>query len=241
MCLFEGKSIMKLTRRVLLILSMVVVLAAGVLPTFAAVSGFDVSANADGCTLYVSVDGEVPAKLHSDEAKGKRDTFDFFLLITGMETEISQGANFTFGYFSGDFPINAAPGATITVFVYADAGHTVLRGSDTEIAPEGCYEPIEIIPVTADCPYPPSPLLGQLRINGAVTTYWAPRLNAATTNPAVTLDVGTSWWILEARDGFYKVFIACYAQYVWVTPDQVGPNFDIVWGGRALPNAGTQP
>jgi len=233
---------MKFARFGLLALSLFVLFSAAVLPSFAGVSvpPYNVSAGADGCTLYVEVYDirEAKSPAASQFAKRGGGGFDFYLVIDGMVAEITDEGNI---YFSDSYPINAAPGATITVTIYTDSSRTVAIDSDSETAPEGCYDPIEVIVPTADCPYPPSPLLGQLRINGAVTTYWAPRLNAATTNPAVTLDVGTSWWILEARDGFYKVFIACYAQYVWVTPDQVGPNFDVVWRGRALPDAGTMP
>ncbi|MDX2162164.1 MAG: hypothetical protein SF162_12635 [bacterium] len=91
-----------------------------------------------------------------------------------------------------------------------------------------------------DCPYPPQPLLGQGRVLGPVTTYWAARLDTNTA-PPVVLPVGTSWWILEARDGFYKLFIACKGRYVWVTAESLGANFDVVWAGRPLPDAGSQP
>lgn len=108
------------------------------------------------------------------------------------------------------------------------------------------YDPFEILDsvaspclASADCPYPPTPLLGQGRVLGPVTTYFAPSLDKAT-NPPVVLPVGTSWWILEARDGFYKLFIACQGQYVWVTADSLGANFDVVWNGAPLPDAGTQ-
>ena len=92
---------------------------------------------------------------------------------------------------------------------------------------------------TLDCPYPPSPLLGQGRVvDSSPVTYYAPDLNA-TTIPAVVLPEGSSWWIVEARDGFYKLFIACRGRYIWITADSLGPNFDVVWKGQPLPDAGS--
>lgn len=231
---------MKSTRRVLLFLSFVFLLTLNVLTAAAGESlpPYAVSIGADGCTLYVEVyDYRQEAKAPAASMFAKRGGgSDFFLVIDGMVSEITESGNV---YFSSDYPINAAPGVTITATIYTDSSRTVAIDSDSTEAPEGCYTPV--IEPTVDCPYPPSPLLGQGRVIGPVTTYWAPRLDAGTANPVVVLPVGTSWWILEARDGFYKLFIACQARYVWVTAESLGANFDVVWGGRPLPDAGEIP
>lgn len=75
---------------------------------------------------------------------------------------------------------------------------------------------------------------------GSPTTYYEPSLNAETI-PPVVLRPNQNWWIVDARDGFYQVFITCGAPLVWVTADALGPNFDDVWRGRPLPDAGTRP
>ncbi|MBK8027141.1 MAG: hypothetical protein IPK19_38570 [Chloroflexi bacterium] len=55
----------------------------------------------------------------------------------------------------------------------------------------------------------------------------------------ITLPAGSSWWILDAKDGFYKLFIACQARYLWVPAEAVSANFDPVWNGASLPDAGS--
>ncbi|MBK9746324.1 MAG: hypothetical protein IPO91_06035 [Chloroflexi bacterium] len=75
---------------------------------------------------------------------------------------------------------------------------------------------------------------------GSPLTYYEANLNAETI-PAVVLRPDQTWWIVDARDGFYQVFITCGAPLVWVTADSLGPNFDDVWRGRPLPDAGTRP
>lgn len=75
---------------------------------------------------------------------------------------------------------------------------------------------------------------------GSPITYYEPNLNAETI-PAVVLRPNQNWWIVDARDGFYQVFITCGAPLVWVTAESLGPNFDDVWRGRPLPDAGTRP
>lgn len=121
-------------------------------------------------------------------------------------------------------------------------GYSLLGEGDVIDVPDSAAAPcIAAQSQNLQCPYPPTPMLGQGRvINATPTTYYAPNASALT-NPQVVLAVGTSWWILEGRDGFYKLFIACQGQYIWVSAEALGANFDVVWNGAPLPNAGTSP
>jgi len=90
---------------------------------------------------------------------------------------------------------------------------------------------------SVNCAYPH---IGDVQgtVLGSPITYYEPSLNAETIPPVVLLPNQT-WWIVDARAGFYEVFITCGAPLVWVTADALGPNFDAVWQGRPLPDAGT--
>jgi hypothetical protein len=76
----------------------------------------------------------------------------------------------------------------------------------------------------------------QGRMIETAQAYFAPDESSGTN---FNIPVGTSWWILEARSGFYKLFITCGGSPVWVRSSAVGPNFDI--GGAPLPNAEETP
>jgi hypothetical protein len=74
----------------------------------------------------------------------------------------------------------------------------------------------------------------QGRILQTTPAYFAPDAGSATN---IIIPAGTAWWILDTRSGFYKLFIACAANPVWVPANVVGPNFDT--GGAPLPDART--
>lgn len=73
----------------------------------------------------------------------------------------------------------------------------------------------------------------QGRMLETTTALFAPEVGATTTT---ILPVGTSWWVIGADSGFYRLWIACQANAVWVPASAVGPNYDL--GGAALPDAG---
>lgn len=82
----------------------------------------------------------------------------------------------------------------------------------------------------------PQPSSGvQGRILETTFGYFEPSYASATN---VTLQQGTSWWVVDAQRGFYELWIACRAQNVWVPAGVLGPNFDDVWQGAPLPDAG---
>ncbi|MBL8130352.1 MAG: hypothetical protein JNL42_00735 [Anaerolineae bacterium] len=93
--------------------------------------------------------------------------------------------------------------------------------------------PVPDAPVAQDCTagIPGGSVQG--RLLETVSALYAPVGGAATT---ITLAAGTSWWIIDAEGGYYKLWIACQAAPLWVPAGAMGPNYDN--GGAALPDAG---
>jgi len=56
---------------------------------------------------------------------------------------------------------------------------------------------------------------------------------AAVTN--IVLEGGKAWWVIGAQDGYYRLWIACPANALWVPAESLGPNYDT--GGAPLPAA----
>lgn len=105
---------------------------------------------------------------------------------------------------------------------------TILSVPDSLVAP--CVAPVE-----GYCTYPLPVSAVQGRLDGATQAYYAPSEDART---EIVLPVGSSWWIAGAENGFYKLFVACQAQYLWVPASALGANFDTPWNGAALPTTG---
>jgi hypothetical protein len=166
--------------------------------------------------------------------------FDNFVVLASFEVTAPQGSPQQIIYpitqlFVGEqFAFNINPNNDNDGRDYYDFIEVQVLD---EVA-QPCIKEAQETGTPLNCPYPPAPLLVQGRIVNPTPTYWAPRLDAQSN---VNIPVGSSWWILEARDGFYKLFITCQAQYVWVPEEAMGPNFDEVWGGRPLPDAGDLP
>jgi hypothetical protein len=74
--------------------------------------------------------------------------------------------------------------------------------------------------------------------------YWMP---GEATYPPVVIDAGKSYLVtgLDESSMYYQVLLSC--EWVWVEAGLVGPTYDDVWGGQALPTdivesiAGTSP
>ncbi|MDZ4767719.1 MAG: vWA domain-containing protein [Chloroflexota bacterium] len=62
--------------------------------------------------------------------------------------------------------------------------------------------------------------------------FYAP--DRMTDNTSITLNPGTYWVIgQDASETYYKIILSC--QFLWVRKDTMGPNYDSVWNGAALP------
>jgi hypothetical protein len=103
----------------------------------------------------------------------------------------------------------------------------------------------EIPDITADClaslavGCTPSLTAGAVvgQITQTTVAHFAPSLDAATTT---VLPAGQTWWVLgtDASGDWYKILVSC--EDVWVPASALGPNFDAVWGGAALPGNALQ-
>ena len=67
--------------------------------------------------------------------------------------------------------------------------------------------------------------------------YWAP---GELVQPYTTIPAGKTAWVLgiDATGAYYKIVWVCDVLYV--PRGTMGPNFDAVWGGRALPTTNGQ-
>ncbi len=67
--------------------------------------------------------------------------------------------------------------------------------------------------------------------------YWAP---GELVQPYTTIPAGNTAWVLgtDATGAYYKIVWVCDVLYV--PRGTMGPNFDAVWGGRALPTTNGQ-
>jgi hypothetical protein len=74
----------------------------------------------------------------------------------------------------------------------------------------------------------------QGRLTESVVALYEPLAEATTT---IVLPAGTAWWIMDAQDGFYQLWIACNASPVWVPVAMMAPNQDPPWNGAPLPPA----
>ena len=98
--------------------------------------------------------------------------------------------------------------------------------------------PVNVIPgeataATGGCPSPLNSMAVQGRMLETVTAFAS--ANAAATTDVV-IPVGTAWWITAASNGYYRIWIACFASQVWVPASSMGPNYDT--GGAPLPDTG---
>lgn len=89
-------------------------------------------------------------------------------------------------------------------------------------------------PSTAECRYPIPFTSVQGRVLITTLAFHEASLDATTD---VVVAGGTSWWIIGAQNGFYQIWIACYAQPVWVLASNISPNFDVIWNGASLPSS----
>ncbi|MCK6576939.1 MAG: hypothetical protein L6Q98_02410 [Anaerolineae bacterium] len=218
---------------ILLILLALVVPAASA----EAVPGDIIDAGFDGCNAYVTFIMPYPPGDTSPQVVGPTNTvyvvvFDNGLVVDFYEVTGPAGDTFTVLhpitqlYDNEDFVFNLNYNSDDDGSDYYDY---VLVNVPNSVA-EGCMTQ------TGNCPYPLTGALGQGRVLVSTAVYYGPSYDTLT---GIVLPVGTSWWIIGARDGFYKLFIACQANYVWVPAETLGSNFDVVWGGAPLPESGS--
>jgi len=84
----------------------------------------------------------------------------------------------------------------------------------------------------------PASAVGGTLVSSAAL-YWGPSADKIT-QPLVTLPVGKHVLVVgpDATGEFYNIIFA--GNFLWVRAATLGPNFDLVWGGRPLPTNAVQ-
>ncbi len=139
------------------------------------------------------------------------------------------------GLQTGSFPMPADRVLTLVVTLRDRHQHELWRtevhftcgGDDFGVASiPGCDQ---FMPITA------SSVVGTFVWDAPL--YWAPGELVA---PYTTIPAGNTAWVLgtDATGAYYKIVWVCDVLYV--PRGTMGPNFDAVWGGRALPISNAQ-
>jgi hypothetical protein len=243
-----------LYRKFMIPVVVLLMLVAAVMPVSGGASSIGLNAQTVGCTIVIDFIMPAPLIVRLDGksfAKFAAGTIVSNIVYVNIFDDGTLLASFM---VSGDIGQPQQVIYTVDRYydnedigIYVDTDGTgfgyTYNAIDPYDVPNSVYDSCqgEAIPTVASpaCPYPLSPTtLGQGRVIFPTQVFWDASYDTLTD---VVLPVGTSWWIIEARDGFYKLFVACQAQYVWVPAEALGANFDVVWGGRPLPPAGNLP
>ena len=165
----------------------------------------------------------------------------------GIYTVEQTSGTHAYGPFEEDLP--AYP-LTFEFRLDTLIGGVVVYQSSLSIRPasadnEGALTPINVMPgsssgggssssLPTDCTYllPDSAVRGELETTPA---FFGPNLEDGAN---INLQAGGSWWIMDARSGFYKLWITCQANPLWVPASTMVPNYNSPWGGAPLPDAG---
>jgi hypothetical protein len=123
--------------------------------------------------------------------------------------------------------------ATFTATFTAETSTADPQATLTPSATLGASQTPTLPPPPA-CPYPLVMGAVQGRMISSTIALWEP--NAGSTTDVI-IPVGSSWWIIDVAPGFYRLWIACEAQPVWVSAFLMTPNYDSVWQGQPLPGS----
>jgi hypothetical protein len=136
------------------------------------------------------------------------------------------------GLQTGSFPMPAGQVLTMIVTLrdkhqhelWTTSVHFTCDGDDYGVASiPGCDQ---FMPISA------ASVVGTFVLDAPL--YWAPGELVA---PYTTVPAGNTAWVLgtDATGAYYNIVWACDVLYV--PRGTMGPNFDAVWGGRALPTS----
>ncbi len=176
-------------------------------------------------------------------------------IATLSTSTLTVGTHTITATYSGASQLNASSG-TVDQIVNGSGGIDTATPTDTPTnTPVGTPAgPTATVQPTAGSPIPSAtptmtlaPVVERcLHVipNGAVQgrmlydvrAFFAPNLQSET--PEVVIPGNTTWWIVGASSGFYQLFITCPGNLVWVPASSMIPNYDEVWNGAPLPNAG---
>ncbi len=136
------------------------------------------------------------------------------------------------GLQTGSFPLPAGVELIMTITL-RDASEQVLSTYSVEFTCDGGGFQVYGVPGCDQfLPISASSVVGSFVADTPL--YWAP---GELTNPLITIPAGKTAWVLgtDASRQYYKIIWACSQVYVPV--GSMGPNFDAVWNGRALPTS----
>lgn len=226
--------------RLLLVLVIIVVLAFAAMPTFAAPGGtiLGYSLNAAGC--YVDIAFQV-----QDAGFYAINIWDDGNFRAGAGGNFGTGATGTVRITIGGLILQGAAGIGVYLEEAAGPGATTTYDSDgnaqlwddptaTACVNAGFTFGATLVTAPAEACLSSIPSGSvQGRMLETVAAVYEPSSGAETN---VVIPGGTAWWIIGADDGYYKLFIACPGNPVWVPASSMGPNYDPPWNGAALPD-----
>lgn len=206
---------MKHIRLLFVLMLATVVVGVAVLPAQAAQQGSTINVSLNGCTIHIDI---LDPMVEMD--------YDVEILVNDVTVFTDSG----FGTSNGDLSFTftfTPPVTSARVIVTEGFGEEPTVIYDQTIA-VGCG----VQTVSQGCGFP---LVGAVvgTVTQTVNAYWAPSVSAETN---IVIPAGKTFWILgRSEDGdFLKIVIAC--KTVWIPTEAMGPNFDAVWKGAALPN-----
>jgi hypothetical protein len=225
--------------RLLVVLVVIVVLAVAAMPAFAIVDGdiLGYSLNAAGC--YVDITFQV-----QDAAFYAINIWDDGNFRTGAGGNFGTGAIGTVRITIGGVILQGAAGIGVYLEDAVGPAATTTHDSDgsaqlwDDTTATNCvnagftFTATNITPNETCLSSIPSGSV-QGRMLETVAAVYEPNSGAETN---VVIPGGTAWWIIGADDGYYKLFIACPGNPVWVPASSMGPNYDPPWNGAALPD-----
>lgn len=184
--------------------------------------------------------------------------YDFATFTPATPIRLEAGQRYWLELRSVNTPVNAMWGTyqntapsgifTFITYVYTSNGGTAWAPSalhseivlDADVAPPIIVptpvptntpsNPVIQLPSVSDanCPYglPPGGVQG--RILADTYAFYDPAYGATTD---LLIEGGSAWWIIDTRNGFYKIWIHCAGQPLWIPMSNVSPNYDEVWRG----------
>ncbi|MBI5960451.1 MAG: hypothetical protein HY866_17045 [Chloroflexi bacterium] len=163
------------------------------------------------------------------------ETFTISVIpLTDHPTTVSLVSNIS------DSPVVAGPALAPVTLSYTvpesgvpagsgGMGYYIVSGSQSQITIRtSCTVIVPGCDVTM--PLPSTAVVGAFVADAPI--YWAP---GKLTSPLITMASGKTAYVigLDASGEYYKIMWVC--QFLWVRANTMGPNYDAVWQGKALP------
>jgi len=171
------------------------------------------------CAVHVSFYSDMPGTFVVE-------LWDDGALISSSNVAVTSAGEYQATVWLDGAPGQSAPG--VGVYLY-DSGGSFWDARDpwllTNTGYCGAGPDMVAIPATA---------VGGAFVSNA-DVYYGPGMDMLS-DPLVTLEAGTTVWVLgpDATGDFYKILFA--GKFLWVKAETLGPNYDEVWNGAPLPS-----